>query len=86
MDGKIGEAHGGLGYMVYATGATVLPIAINTLYKMSFKEYFCSRRKVVITICKPLVKNDLIFTPKPTVPEFRLASQKVLDKIQEVLD
>src|ERR1035437_6979055 len=34
-DGNIGTARGGLGYLVHTTGATVVPIAINTFFHIT---------------------------------------------------
>ncbi|MBN2094397.1 MAG: 1-acyl-sn-glycerol-3-phosphate acyltransferase [Candidatus Zambryskibacteria bacterium] len=87
-NGHTEPAHGGLGYLLYSSrGAKVVPIAINTFYKMSWKEFwFLKRRKVTITVGEPLKAEDLIlpYITEPTVPDCRAASQKVLDKISRL--
>ncbi len=86
-DGQLGVTHGGLGYLVYTSGATVLPIAINTFFNMSWYEFWRGRRKVTIKIGKPM-RADEVISPKikhPQVDDFRHASQKVLDKIKETM-
>lgn len=85
LDGEINRAHGGLGYLVYITGTTVVPVAIDSFYGMSWKKYFSFRKKVNLTICKPMFKNEVIDTQNPTVLDFRAGSQKVLDRIREVI-
>lgn len=84
-DGHLSVARGGLGYMVYVTGATVVPIAINTFYNVTWREFFKRKKKVIITVLKPMYEKDLITKTNPGVEEFRGASQKVLDRIKEVL-
>jgi 1-acyl-sn-glycerol-3-phosphate acyltransferase len=84
-DGKLSPARGGLGYMVYKTGATVLPVAIDTFYNLSWYDYFRRKRKVIVTILKPLTENEIATALEPTVEDYRHTSQLVLDKIGEVL-
>ncbi len=81
-DGNLNPGRGGLGFMVYETKATVIPIFINTFFGIGWKDYFSFSKKVVITILDPLFSNELITTASPGVEDFRLASQKVLDRIQ----
>ena len=85
-DGKIGETRGGLAYLVFATGATVIPIAIDSFFEMSAWDYFTFRRKVIVTICEPMYKSDLIDIPDPDLDEYREGSKRVLNRIQEVLE
>lgn len=44
--GEIGEAHGGLGYLAYTTGAPVVPVAIRGVYNLSLREFFTKRPRV----------------------------------------
>lgn len=84
-DGKTGKARGGLGFMVYETGSTVVPVAVNTLYDMTWKKYFGFHRKVKISILPPILANELIETDEPTVDDYQRASRVVMERIQEVL-
>lgn len=86
LDGEMNPARGGLGYMVYATKATVVPVAINTFFNMSPLEYFLARRKVIMTILPPMYPKEVIDVESPTVEDFRFAGQKVLDRIKEALN
>jgi 1-acyl-sn-glycerol-3-phosphate acyltransferase len=87
LDGNLNPARGGLGYMVYITGATVVPIAINTFFNLNifdfFKNVFTRNRKVIITVLPPIKHNKLIDKNQPSVEDFRHAGQVVLDKIKE---
>jgi len=84
-DGQMNPGRGGLGYLVYTTGATVVPIAIDTFFHMTWWEFLTRQRKVVITVCKPLYKEELVTTNNPEVEDYRACSQKVLDIIKEKL-
>lgn len=84
-DGKMSPARGGLGYMVYKTGATVLPVAVDTFYNLSWKDYFAKKRKVTVTILKPLTENEIATALEPKVEDYRYTGQLVLNKIEEVL-
>jgi 1-acyl-sn-glycerol-3-phosphate acyltransferase len=87
-DNHMNPARGGLGYLVYSTNATVVPIAIDTFFNMSVRDFFTRQRKVIITVLKPMLPLELIPTLQsavPTVDDFRNAGQKVLDKIKETL-
>jgi 1-acyl-sn-glycerol-3-phosphate acyltransferase len=86
LDGQMNPARGGLGYMVHTTGATVVPLAINTFFNMSASEYFLRRRKVIMTILPAMHQKELIDIQNPTVEDYRNAGQKVLDRIQTVLN
>ncbi len=84
-DGNMSPARGGLGYMVYVTGATVVPVAVNTFFNMTALDYFLRRRKVVMTVLPPMKAKELIDAQNPDVEDFRSAGQKVLDRIKEAL-
>lgn len=89
LDNHMNPARGGLGFLVYTTGATVVPIAIDTFFNMSVVEFFTRKRKVIISILKPMTALEVMPIQAPDVPtveEFRGAGQKVLDKIKEVLN
>lgn len=84
-DGHMNPARGGLGYLAYMTGATVVPVAIDTFFNISTWDFFTFRRKVVLTVGKPMTSSEIISAPNPTVEDFRAGGQKVLDRIREAL-
>lgn len=84
-DGTLNPPRGGLGYMVHVTGATVVPVAINTFYNITAREFFLSKRKLVLTVLPPISPQEIISVPSPQVEDFRRGSQVVLDRIKEVL-
>lgn len=84
-DGQLNPGRGGLGYLAYTTSATVVPVAIDTFFNISFWDFVFRRRKVIITICQPMLSNEVVSVINPKVQDFRDGSQKVLDKIREKL-
>ncbi len=85
VDGTLNPVRGGLGYLVYETGATVVPITIDTFFNMTWWKYFGMQRKVVITILKPMMTNEFVVTDEPDVEDYREVSRKVMKKIEENL-
>lgn len=85
LDGNLNPAHGGLGYMAYITQATVVPIAIDTFYNISWFDFFTFQRKITLTVLEPMNHKEVMETSSPNVNDFRSAGQKVLDRIKIVL-
>ncbi len=85
-DGSLSPARGGLGFLVFETKATVVPIAINTFHALSWKAFLLRRRKVIIDILKPIKPEELFITNEPIIDDYRTASQFVMDQIREKLD
>lgn len=84
-DGYLNPGRGGLGYLVYTTRATVVPIAINTFHDITWKKYFGRKRKVVLTILKPIKADEIATVLDPVVKDYQYTSQMVLDRIEKVL-
>lgn len=84
-DGTIQKARGGLGFLVYETGATVVPIAINTFHDMAWWKYFGFQRKVVIKILDPIESEKIIETDSPVVEDYQNASAKILREIKKYI-
>jgi 1-acyl-sn-glycerol-3-phosphate acyltransferase len=87
LDGHVGPARGGLGYLSYVTGATVVPVVIDTFFNTTTGDFFLRRRKVTLTVCKPIPANKII-SPKiknPSVSDFRSGSQMALDEVGKVV-
>jgi len=88
-DNHMNPARGGLGYLVYTTGATIIPIVIDTFFNMSARDFFMRHRKVIITILKPMLPIEVMQISQPNIPsveDFRNAGQMVLDRIKDVLN
>lgn len=82
-DGNLGPARGGLGYLAYASGARVVPVAINTFHALSLKDFFLRKRKVVLTVGEPM---KLIVEDPTTKESFTEAGEQVLREIEKMLE
>ncbi len=82
VDRAFGEAHGGLAFMAFETGAIIVPISINTLYNIKLRDIFLRRKKVILTVLPPVNIKDII-SGQPSSEDFKKSSQIILDKIFE---
>jgi 1-acyl-sn-glycerol-3-phosphate acyltransferase len=82
--GAIGEAHGGVAFLAYETGAVVVPVAIDGLVRLSFSDFFLRRRKVSVSFGRPIDSKTLVPQAKPTVLDFKSASAYILDIIKSM--
>lgn len=80
-DGELGPARGGLGYLAYVSKAAVVPVAINTFYKMTLKDFFLRKRKVVLVVGTPL---SLVINEPTTKESFTEAGEKVMREIDRL--
>ncbi len=74
QDGQIypENAKGGLGYLAYKTQKLVIPVKIEGVYNMTFKDFFLRKRKVIVTFGKPVYfdTNDLSLVNPNKFKEF----------------
>ncbi|MBA3733279.1 1-acyl-sn-glycerol-3-phosphate acyltransferase [Patescibacteria group bacterium] len=85
LDGNLGPARGGMGYMAFTSRATVVPVAIDTFFNISPWDLFMRKRKVVITVLKPVTTEEIFQTNNPEVVDFQHASEMILERISSVL-
>jgi len=80
------EARGGLGYLAYAAGATVVPVAIHGTRQTSIKDFLLGRKHYTVQYGKPLTPKELMNgnSDNPSVEDFKYASQAVLTKIKNM--
>lgn len=81
-DGNLGPARGGLGYLAYATGVKVVPVAVSGFYKLSLVDFLFRKRKVVLTIGEPM---QLSISEPTTKEAFTEAGEKVMGEIKKIL-
>jgi 1-acyl-sn-glycerol-3-phosphate acyltransferase len=89
-DGKFNPARGGLGFLAYTTAATVVPIAVDTFFNMSVADFFLCRRTVRVSVGAPMTSDEVVpLDPdgtSPSVEDFRAGSQRVLDRVGEMME
>ncbi|OGZ03803.1 MAG: hypothetical protein A2648_02505 [Candidatus Lloydbacteria bacterium RIFCSPHIGHO2_01_FULL_41_20] len=84
-DGKIRGARGGIGYLAYATGSKVIPVLIQGNYRLTQKVFFSRKRKIIITIGKPVnLKSLFTGTEEPTVEEYQTAAKKIMTEVKKL--
>ncbi len=83
LDGNLGPARGGLGYLAYASGVEVVPVAINTFYNITLKDFFLRKRKVVLQVGAPM---SLVINEPTTKESFTEVGEKVMGEIRKMLD
>ncbi len=84
-DGSLLVGHGGVAYLSYTTRSTVVPIAINTFFDLSWKTFFLRKRKVVVTVGVPIRSKEIVSGINPTIEDFRRGGSLVMDRIGELL-
>ncbi|MEQ1500440.1 MAG: lysophospholipid acyltransferase family protein [Parcubacteria group bacterium] len=85
LDGNIANAHGGMGYLAYRTNATIVPVAINTFFDISFFNFLLRRRKLIVTILPPILPIEIVKIEDPKPEDFKKAGEFVLQRIREVM-
>ena len=59
LENEHAKAKGGVSYLAKTTSLPILPIRIQGLEKITFKEFFGGERKVIVTFGKPLYAKDI---------------------------
>lgn len=81
LDGNLGPARGGLGYLAYATGVKVVPVAVSGFYRLTLKDFFLRRAKVTLTIGEPFLPH----IESSSKEDFQKAGEEVMEKIKKML-
>lgn len=82
LDGRVGSARGGISFLANRTNATVVPLAIDTLFNISILDIIMRRRKVVLTVLPIIKPEDLSLPNNPNVEDFKKSSELIMDKIR----
>jgi 1-acyl-sn-glycerol-3-phosphate acyltransferase len=85
-DGKLREAHGGVAFLSKTVGAPVVPLAINGLYGMTFKDFFLRKRTVTVRIGPALRPADIVPEAQPEVPDYKRGATLVLRSVDLLLE
>jgi 1-acyl-sn-glycerol-3-phosphate acyltransferase len=81
-DGNFGEAHGGVCFLSYATGAPIVPVFIKGLVRLRWWQLFSFKREVSIVFGKPVyLKNKEGF-----LVDFKLEAKKIMELIVKMVD
>ncbi|MFA6273071.1 MAG: lysophospholipid acyltransferase family protein [Candidatus Paceibacterota bacterium] len=85
-DGNLKKGKGGITYLAHITGAPIVPIYINGVFRLIMKEWFSRRRRISITFGNPILPEELFPKGKPVIldsshDDFLDASQIVMARI-----
>lgn len=59
LDGKVGEAKGGISFLAHSAPCTIIPVAISGVFDMSPADFFSGKRTISISYGKPIRSEDL---------------------------
>jgi 1-acyl-sn-glycerol-3-phosphate acyltransferase len=78
------KAHGGLGYLAHRTKASVVPVAIKGAHLMNFKNIILRKHTIIVKYGTPLKAKNLLPVSAPSIEDFKVASQHVLNEIENL--
>lgn len=64
-DGNLNRAKGGALFLSKETSLPIVPISINGLYNINFKDFILRKRTGRVTVCKPITSHDLDLVYQP---------------------
>lgn len=87
-DGKIGEAKAGVAYLLWRTGAPVVPVAFRGHWRMKPQHFFMMKHTIAVSYGKPIHRSEM-FGPEadivpPTKEELKLVAEKIMDRVREM--
>lgn len=86
LDGTVGrEAHGGVAYLAYRTGASVVPVRIKGVFNMTLIQFLLRNRTVEVIFGNQFSPAELFPRSEvPSLPEIKTAAFRVLGAIQKL--
>ena len=76
------RAHGGVAYLAWRTGASVIPVRIRDAYGITLLDFFLRRRYVSVSFGKPILPSELFGTAVPIVADCKSAAERVMETIR----
>lgn len=80
-DGKLGEARGGVGYLVNKTSTPVVPVTICGLVRLKVSDIFTFKRHVSITFHPVMQPNEVFPEPITDIDDYRKGSVRIMERI-----
>jgi 1-acyl-sn-glycerol-3-phosphate acyltransferase len=74
---------GGIGYLSRQTKSVIVPVAIMGIENMTYADFFCRRKKLVVKYLDPILAEEI--TVGESVKEYKLIAEQVVRKYNEVL-
>lgn len=80
-----GEAHGGVAFLAWRTGARVIPVRITGIFHMSMYEFLTRRRRAAVVFGESIFSSELFQSrEQPTIEEIKTAVEKIIEIIKEL--
>jgi len=78
----------GIGYLLFASNSVLVPVTIKGAYGIGFVGGVTGRKRyITIILGEPISREDIFGSNmSPSVEDFKIASQKIMDKINEKQD
>jgi len=84
-DGKFKEAKGGVAFLAHKTGLPVVPVGINSTYKISWGSFFSRKRKIILNIGKPMYLKDIFEDKKEIeIDDYKSGANKIMEEIKKL--
>ena len=87
-DGKLGKARPGIGYLLYYTNTTIVPVAITGTFNVTPASFFSRKHAITVTFGKPIRRENVeVFenNPEPRLRDFKECADLVMKRIEEML-
>ncbi len=89
LNGEIQPARGGVGYLMYATKAIVIPVAISPIHNLNIVSFFKRKHYIKVYIGKPIKYTDIekeIDRNMDEVQIYKQIASQIMKKVKTMLD
>lgn len=92
-DGSIQPAKGGIGYLAWKTGATIIPVHIIGMYGLNDRDFFTGKGRVSVVFGKSMnyaeftsstVTSSINTVAQPSPEEFKAFANEVMKRVGEL--
>lgn len=89
-DGSLGEGKSGVAYLLWRTGAPVVPVAIREHYQMGLRDFLARRHSIVVSYGIPIMREELFGAERktsepPSYEKLKTATRFIMARIDELL-
>ncbi|OGG54386.1 hypothetical protein A3D62_00455 [Candidatus Kaiserbacteria bacterium RIFCSPHIGHO2_02_FULL_49_11] len=85
LEKGFGEGHGGVAFLSSYCDATVIPVAIAGIKKLSFADVILRRRNVTVRFGTPISSKEIVPQTRPTIEDYKAGAALVMERIGKLL-
>ncbi|MBI2109471.1 MAG: 1-acyl-sn-glycerol-3-phosphate acyltransferase, partial [Parcubacteria group bacterium] len=81
-DGNLSKARPGIGYLLYHTNTTIVPVAITGTFNVTPKSFFSRKHKITVTFGEPIQKDNIPCFKnniEPSVEDYRTVGNLIME-------